>query len=425
MTENDGQTPPWQLFQDEILYKGQELQRIIDALPQQMVVIDGGFRTVRANIRALRNSSKNSFVDFIRTSCHRTLYQERSICPFCPFRSNRPHRAADSPLPVFPDIFPEKAADSDQSGSAPKMIEKTVVFGAGQPEEKILRLQFVPLKREGRIYSILEIIEDITRERQAEKERNQSMKLKLLGQMVSGIAHEINNPLTGMAFTLQLLEKNHQRLLENLRNEQPAEQFHEAAREQKRGLELIKMDLQKADHIIQDVLSFSRSKKTVSLPGDIGRIVERALEDCRVYFPRIYRQTKIVIRRPRKPVLARVNPQKFQRVFLNIFHNALQALEKTFHPRLRVTIGSKEDLVRVVIQDNGPGIPPENLDKVFDPFFTTKAMGQGTGLGLSLCLGILKEHGGDIFLSSRPGRTRFIIQFPTGNVETVSEPAGS
>src|SRR5262249_728175 len=112
--------------------------------------------------------------------------------------------------------------------------------------------------------------------------------------------------------------------------------------------------------------------------------------------------------------LAMVDPHQVQQVVVNIINNARQAME-SHQPkgRLNVTTESQGDFVRVIIQDNGPGIPEENLSKIFDPFCTTKEVGQGTGLGLSLCYGIIKEHGGRIVPRSKPGEgATFVIELP-------------
>jgi two-component system NtrC family sensor kinase len=175
--------------------------------------------------------------------------------------------------------------------------------------------------------------------------------------------------------------------------------------------------------IVQALLGFARrsspERKSVCLNG----LVEASVEILH-YQLRTSNVEAVMHLDPALPQ-AMVDPHQIQQVFVNLINNARQAME-AHQPKgvIKISTSSRGDTVRVIIQDNGPGIPEENLSKIFDPFFTTKEVGKGTGLGLSLVYGIIKEHGGTITPRSRPGEgATFIIELPVTSqpVEVVEE----
>ncbi|MBI2999369.1 MAG: hypothetical protein HYY46_13130, partial [Deltaproteobacteria bacterium] len=128
------------------------------------------------------------------------------------------------------------------------------------------------------------------------------------------------------------------------------------------------------------------------------------------------------------------DPDLLQQVFFNLYQNSLQAMDQGGTIKIRAEVDGKEDpasvkasearLLRITFEDTGRGIPAEHIERVFDPFFTTKDIGQGTGLGLSVAYGIVKDHGGDIQVESEPGHfTRFVIRLPIGYPQGESERA--
>jgi len=222
----------------------------------------------------------------------------------------------------------------------------------------------------------------------------QSEKLSGIGEFVAGVAHELNNPLTSViGFSELLLES-------------------EPTSRQKRHLDLVYTSALRCQKIVQSLLSFSRrhapERKLVCVNG----LIEAAV-DILAYQMRTSNIEVVTNLDPKLPQ-AMVDSHQIQQVFLNIVNNARQAIE-AHQPKGRVCVstGVAGTRIRVTIQDDGPGIRPENLSKVFDPFFTTKDVGKGTGLGLSLCYGIVKEHNGTIQVRSKPGEGAiFIIEFP-------------
>jgi two-component system NtrC family sensor kinase len=164
--------------------------------------------------------------------------------------------------------------------------------------------------------------------------------------------------------------------------------------------------------IVQALLSFARRHQPERRPVCLNGLVEAALEILQ-YQLRTSNIEIITAFDPKLPQ-AMVDPHQIQQVFLNLINNARQAIE-AHQPKgwIKISTEARGEMVRVSVQDNGPGIAEENLSKIFDPFFTTKEVGTGTGLGLSLCYGIIKEHGGKIAPRSRPGEgATFVVELP-------------
>ena len=229
----------------------------------------------------------------------------------------------------------------------------------------------------------------------------QSEKLSGIGEFVAGVAHELNNPLTTVMGFSELLERA---------NTNP---------QHKRQLEMIRKSAQRCQKIVQSLLSFARRHQPERKLSSINEMIEGAVEFLQYQL----RTSNIEVVTRLAPDLpkAMVDPHQVQQVFLNIINNARQAIE-AHQPEgcIRLTTETCGQNARILLQDDGPGIPEGNLSKVFDPFFTTKEVGKGTGLGLSLCYGIIKEHGGTITVRSKPGHgATFVIDLPlfTGAVE--------
>jgi signal transduction histidine kinase len=222
----------------------------------------------------------------------------------------------------------------------------------------------------------------------------QSEKLSGIGQFVAGVAHELNNPLTSVMGFSELLARA---------DKDPQHRRH---------LELIHKSAQRCQKIVQSLLSFARRHQPERKLSDVNSLVETTVDFLQYQL----RTSNIEVATRVDPGLPQtmLDPHQIQQVFLNILNNARQAIEG-HRPNGRVTIITERAgaNVRVILQDNGPGIAEENLSKLFDPFFTTKEVGKGTGLGLSLCYGIVKEHGGTIQVRSKPGEgATFIVELP-------------
>jgi len=229
---------------------------------------------------------------------------------------------------------------------------------------------------------------------EAQSQLIQAEKMSAVGLLVSGVAHELNNPLAGVVGYSQLLLK---------------EDVGERIR---RGLEKINKEAERCKKIVQNLQTFARKRKPQKDYIGINGISESTLE-LRSYQLRV---DNIAVELDLDPDLPKTMADfhQLQQVFINILVNAHQAMvEKGGGGRLAIRSRDREDFIRVEIRDSGPGIPEENLPRIFDPFFTTKEVGQGTGLGLSLCYGILEEHHGRIAARNDPGGGAvFTVEIP-------------
>ncbi|MEE9218712.1 MAG: ATP-binding protein [Acidobacteriota bacterium] len=229
---------------------------------------------------------------------------------------------------------------------------------------------------------------------EAQNQLLQSEKLSAIGKLVAGVAHELNNPLTGVLGYAQLLLRR------------------KTEKETARSLERIAIEAIRCKKIVQNLLAFARKQKAERLPINVNNAIERTLA-LRAYpmkLDNIEIVTDLQTGLPR--VLGDFN--QLQQVFLNMIINAHQAMIETKRPgRLVVRTQEYEGHVQIEIKDNGSGIPAAVKEHIFDPFFTTKEVGSGTGLGLSICYGIVQEHGGRILVDSEEGKgSRFIVEVP-------------
>ena len=187
-----------------------------------------------------------------------------------------------------------------------------------------------------------------------------------------------------------------------------------------RDLEIIHGEARRAAEVVQNLLTFARRRQPKKEYANINDIVKRTLE-LRDY---ALQTSNIEVVTTFAPNLSQilVDFPQMQEVFLNIILNAEQAMNEA-HGRGKLIIKTREikDYVGVLLADDGPGISPENVDKVFDPFFTTRGDRGGTGLGLSACHGIVTEHGGKIYVRSKPGKgATFFIELPLSPVGSTS-----
>jgi two-component system NtrC family sensor kinase len=233
-----------------------------------------------------------------------------------------------------------------------------------------------------------------------------SEKMALMGQVVAGIAHELNNPLTIVIGNIQLMMTREL----NEKNVQSLKRIQDGA--------------ERASKIVKNLLTFARQEKPERKQTDINAVLKKSLE-LRAYELKVSNiEVSTSFTEDLPETMA--DPHQLQQVFLNLIVNAEQAMIET-HGKglLRLSTRAEAGKVLVFFSDDGPGIPNEHLRRIFEPFFTTKAVGKGTGLGLSICQGIIVEHGGRIDVVSTVGRgTTFIIELPVQRwvAPTIPEP---
>ena len=175
---------------------------------------------------------------------------------------------------------------------------------------------------------------------------------------------------------------------------------------------MIGREAQRSIRIVQNLLAFARPSGEQMVSVSLNMAV-KAATDLRKYELTVNNIDLEVDLHPDLPLIA-ANPHQMQQLILNLVINAEQAMAGTQNgAKLRVRMEHSDNVVRLVVSDNGPGISADIRSKIFDPFFTTKGVGQGTGLGLSICYGIVKEHGGSIHVESELGRgAAFIVELP-------------
>jgi two-component system, NtrC family, sensor kinase len=240
--------------------------------------------------------------------------------------------------------------------------------------------------------------EDHTEKRHLQDQLIQSEKMSAIGQLIAGIAHDLNNPLASVVGFADFLAESGDvppALAEPLR--------------------VIRQEAERAATIVKNLLSFARRQEGERHPQPLQPLLESVLALLKNEMMALKVETALFVE-PNIPDIE-MNPNQIKQVFVNLLNNAAQAIASTGRSG-HITVTAKRwlDGVAVSVADDGPGIPDELLPRVFEPFFTTKTEGEGTGLGLSICQGIIKEHGGRITLESSVGvGATFTVELLSGS----------
>jgi len=296
-----------------------------------------------------------------------------------------------------------------------KMYKYTnVVYKTGRPakwfsleyrtkngEKRFMEVSIAPKFDEHReMVGFRGIINDVTERKAIEQQALVTNKLASIGELASGVAHELNNPLTTVMGYAQLLVDS-----------------KDVPGHVKSDLDKIYQESQRAAKIVQNLLSFARRRKPEKTYFDINDLVQKTL-DLRSYELKVNNiSVRINIELDMPEIKA--DYHQIQQVILNMLINAEQALtEMRRQGKITITTSTVKDRIIINIVDNGPGIPKNNIDRIFDPFFTTKEAGKGTGLGLSVCRGIVTAHGGKMYVESERGKgAAFTIELPISVAE--------
>lgn len=248
---------------------------------------------------------------------------------------------------------------------------------------------------EGKIIGIVASARDVTESKRLEQQLIQSEKLAAIGQMVSGVAHELNNPLTAILGVSDLLRE---RIADDA---------------SQRQLQLIHKQARKAAELVQGLLMFSRPSQHKSRHVHVAELLSRAMELQKAEAEARH----ITVEMNAAPDLPAIeaDPQHMTQVFVNLLTNAQEAIASVRnHGRILVHVGFSGGQQEILVDDDGPGIAADIRSKIFDPFFTTHRTSGGSGLGLTICLVIVKEHGGTIEAQMSPvGGARFRILLPS------------
>ncbi len=241
--------------------------------------------------------------------------------------------------------------------------------------------------------------------REKQEQLVQAGKLATLGELTTGIAHELNNPLNNiglfMGNAIDLIQLG-------AVDTDPERILHE--------LNKAMQQVRKASEIISHLRTFGRAAAVNFEPVDLQQVVERAIslmhEQLRL------RQIEMQVQFPPEEVLVFGNAIQLEQVMINLLTNARDALAEAAQKVITITCAMEPKYVELHVYDTGPGIPADFEKRIFDPFFTTKEVGAGTGLGLSITYGIIRDHEGSIVVESHPGQgAHFLIQLPRTPVE--------
>jgi C4-dicarboxylate-specific signal transduction histidine kinase len=236
--------------------------------------------------------------------------------------------------------------------------------------------------------------------REKQEQLVQAGKLATLGELTTGVAHELNNPLNNIGLfvgnAIDLIELG----MADTEPERILQELHNAMQQ-----------VRKATEIISHLRTFGRAASVSREPVGILQVIERSLSLMREQLR--LRQIEVVLRFPPEEIIVVGNAIQLEQVFINLLTNARDAMINSPRKLLTIECEAQADAVNISVSDTGPGILPELEQRIFDPFFTTKEVGTGTGLGLSITYGIIKEHQGTITVQSRQNEgASFLIQLP-------------
>ncbi len=292
-----------------------------------------------------------------------------------------------------------EAIESGFEGKETSVINKSLSDTG--PDDLTVSLIAVPLRDvTDKIEAVLVLMENRTELVKVEEQLLQADKLASTGFLAAGIAHEINNPLAGIYTVIDTLAK---RVRREGGNEEP--------------YQMVLANIDRVKDIIRRLLEYANPSMIRPYKSDINQLIIQVLEFFKFHpiFSKIDVEWNLAENLPEVVV----DPKQLQQIFHNLAMNAAQAMKDT-GGRLEISTRMIEksrdgvdELIEIRMRDTGPGIPEEYLRRIFDPFFTTKPPGEGTGLGLSVCYSIAKNHGGDITGGNHPdGGTEFILTIP-------------
>lgn len=236
---------------------------------------------------------------------------------------------------------------------------------------------------------------EITERTKLEQQLRQAEKLSALGQMISGVAHELNNPLAVIRGYLEMVLKH-----------------HDIAPDTRKDLEKISSESVRAAKLVKNFLAFSREQPAEKETVNLNETIERVADLRKLDF--LQGNVEVTLHLQADLPLTEADPDQIQQIVGNLVTNSIQAMERQGGAhRLQISTRSHGAVIEVIVEDNGPGVPAEIEQKIFEPFFTTKEVGVGTGLGLSIAHSIMAEHKGKIlYHRSHLGGAAFVLELP-------------
>lgn len=416
-------------YHSELAAEKQRMEAFFKGIGDGISIVDPDMRIIFVN-----DAIRNIFGDYTGEFCYRIYEHKTAVCGGCPVKKAMETGEVHHSL--------RRVFDKDgrlryyESTGSPIRDERgTIVAGIELARDVTQRIK---LERNVEIRS--RELADANRELRAANEQlqrafeelkatqsrlMQSEKMASLGVLVAGVAHEINNPLNFVSASIKLMNEHIQALqglyefyesmplppddrskLEELKEQIEYDYLME---DLSKNVKNISTGADRMKQIVQNLRTFSRLDSGEKVPVDVPEGIESTLQMLfyeykdRIEIERSYGKVPRIIG----------SPGKLNQVFMNIIHNAIQAIDGK--GKITISVQQQKDSVQVAIRDSGPGIPADVMPHVFDPFFTTKKVGQGTGLGLSISYGIVEDHGGKLWVESEEGLgTTFYIGFPIG-----------
>ena len=282
-----------------------------------------------------------------------------------------------------------------------EILGETTIFA--NETEKIFEIKSAPVYRSGKLIGIQEIWRDVTEKKELLRQLNQSEKLASVGYLVSGIAHELNNPLAIILGYAELAEKS-----------------KELQPQVKGNLLKIISAARRIKEIIQSLMSFSGESGFERIRLDINSLIKCSLNSFESNFTNNNIKVKLELGRKVPPIMG--DEQQLRHVFFHLFQNAIDSMvEKSKKGVFKISSYFQDSYAYIELIDNGSGISPAAAERIFDPFFTTKEVGKGIGLGMSISYGIINNHDGHLYFDTNyKNGAKFIIKFPTIEASEVS-----
>ncbi|MGA7843991.1 MAG: PAS domain S-box protein [Dehalococcoidales bacterium] len=352
------------LAEDKLEQAAQEWRTTFDSITDIIIIQDKDNRITRSN-KAAADLLKTTPKELLGHLCQEALHGTAEPPVNCPhletLRTGKPAEA---------EIYNQQLEAYFHEVTSPIFNEKGEVIGS------------------------IMVARDVTKQKRMEEQLIVTNRLASIGELSSGIAHELNNPLTSVIGFSQLLMQG------------------DVPDNMKENLATIYEEAQRAAVIVKNLLTFARKHAPVKQLTQVNTVIEGVLK-LRAYEEKV---NNIEVEKHLDASLSEImmDPFQMQQVFLNIIVNAEFAMLEAHHKgKLTIATERVDNIVKISFADDGPGITEANLKRIFDPFFTTKEVGKGTGLGLSICHGIVTEHGGRIYVNSEYGYgATFTVELP-------------
>lgn len=385
---------------NDMIHGEKFLQSVLDGIEDSIRIVDRDFNIVFLNEMAVKRAG-NSGKNMIGGKCYEESWNNSKPCPHCAtwkcFESDKPQQS----LTTY-----------KLNGS-----------------ERYLELLSFPIKNDvGKTIYAIEFERDITERKKLEQEREeqrkelservqelklaykevqsihnqllQAEKLASIGQITSCLAHELDSPLTTISGHCELLE-------EDLKNEKALSR-----------LTVITNQVLRCQKTIREILDFSRKSRGIKTLQDINTLIKNTIS--LIEYVLKVNKIRINLNLDDKIPQVSVDENQMQQVFFNLLRNSIDAMPNGGEIKISSIFKQVTNTLELSFDDTGDGIPEADLNCIFEPFFTTKAPGKGTGLGLNICIDIMKNHGGDIFVKSNEGKgTSFTVFLPVNEGNTI------